>query len=251
MSTDRIPSSAECTSHQASRVLGLILARGGSKRLPGKNIRQLCGKPLVAWSIESSLASASVARTVVSTDSPEIADAALQHGADVPFLRPASLAGDVSTSADAAVHALDWLRDEERQEFDVVVLLEPTSPLRGKHDIDAVIALLRNRWDETDAIVSVGAVQLEQPGVMKAMDDDGFLRPWVAGAPSIQQHSAALFPYGVAYAIKVAALRQWRTFYPPKVIGYTIQRWQNYEVDDELDFLCIEAVMKHFEGALP
>jgi CMP-N,N'-diacetyllegionaminic acid synthase len=237
---------------KAPRILGLILARGGSKRLPGKNLRLLAGKPLLAWSVEAARACAAIADVVVSTDDQAIAEAARAHGARAPFLRPPALAGDTSTSADAALHALAWLREHEGAAFDAVILLEPTSPLRASGDLPGVADLLARRWDETDAVVTVGRVQLEQPSVMKRMDDDGRLAPWVA--PEALGKGAApvaWFPYGVAYAVKTEALERHRTFYPPRVLGYTIERWQNYEVDDLFDFLCVEAVMQHFKGMLP
>lgn len=233
---------------QPLRILALILARGGSKRLPGKNIRPLSGKPLLAWSIEAALACPAIGRVVVSTDSQEIADVARSHGAQVPFLRPPALAADSSTSADAALHALDVLA-AQGQEYDAVMLLEPTSPLRARGDLAGVADLLARRWDETDAVVTVGAVHLEQPEVMKRMDGAGYLLPWVGSASA--PGSPALFPYGVAYAVKVSALRATRTFYPPRVLGYPLQRWQNYEVDDEIDFVCIEAILAHLKGQLP
>lgn len=234
---------------KAPRLLALILARGGSKRLPGKNIRPLAGKPLVAWSIEAARACAAISDVVVSTDDEAIAEAARAHGARVPFLRPAALAADTSTSADAALHALDFLRDREGQAFDAVILLEPTSPLRASSDLPGVADLLARRWDDTDAVVTVGRVHLEQPAVMKRMEADGRLAPWMASPAG--DAPTAWFPYGVAYAVKTEALRHYRTFYPPRVLGYTIERWQNYEVDDLFDFLCVEAVMQHFKGRLP
>src|SRR5690349_19846763 len=106
---------------KAPRILGLILARGGSKRLPGKNLRPLAGKPLLAWSIEAARACSAILDVVVSTDDAAIAEVARQHGARVPFLRPPALADDSSTSADAALHALQWLREEEGRHFDAVV----------------------------------------------------------------------------------------------------------------------------------
>jgi CMP-N-acetylneuraminic acid synthetase len=232
------------------RTLGLILARGGSKRLPGKNLKPLHGKPLVAWSIEAALACREIGMTLVSTDSQEIADVARRHGAQVPFLRPEALAQDHSTSADAALHALDWLRDSA-MEFDAVMLLEPTSPLRASGDLSGVARRLAERWDEVDAVVTVGKVHLEQPAVMKILGDGDLLSPWLAPDAAARHASDAWFPYGVAYMVKVAALRKWRSFYPPKVAGYTIERWQNYEVDDEFDFICIESIVKHFDGRLP
>lgn len=232
------------------RILGLILARGGSKRLPGKNVKPLCGKPLVAWSVEAAVACPAVTTTVVSTDSRTIADAALAAGARVPFMRPKALAQDQSTSADAALHALDCLA-AQGEEFDAVLLLEPTSPLRASSDLPGVVKLLSERWDEVDAVVSVGRVHLEQPGVMKRLGDDGLLSSWVADASTPADGSAAWFPYGVAYLVKAQSLRKYRSFYPPRVAGYPIARWQNYEVDDEFDFLCVESIIHHFEGRLP
>jgi CMP-N,N'-diacetyllegionaminic acid synthase len=232
-------------SNKPLRVLGLVLARGGSKRLPGKNIRLLQGRPLVAWSIDASLRCAAICQTVVSTDSADIAAIALAAGAQVPFMRPAALAEDHSTSADAALHAIDYLERVQSETFDAVVLLEPTSPLRADGDLDGVIQLLADRWDETDAVVSVGAVRLEQPEHMKRLARDGFILPWLSRAAAGEgaAGSNAWFPYGVAYAIKVAALQHGRTFYPSRVLGYPIERWQNYEVDDELDFICIDSIM--------
>lgn len=237
---------------KAPRILALILARGGSKRLPGKNIRPLAGKPLIAWSIEAALACPAIADVVVSTDDEEIAEVACEHGARAPFLRPPALAADSSSSADAALHALAFLRDAEGARFDAVILLEPTSPLRASTDLPGVADLLARRWDATDAVVTVGRVQLEQPTVMKRMDASGRLAPWLPEASLAEGEAApAWFPYGVAYAVKTEALERHRTFYPPRVLGYTIERWQNYEVDDLFDFLCVEAVLQHFNGRLP
>jgi CMP-N-acetylneuraminic acid synthetase len=230
------------------RILGLILARGGSKRLPGKNIKPLAGKPLIAWSIEAGQACPAIEDVVVSTDDAQIAEVARQHGAWVPFLRPPALAEDNSTSADAALHALAHLREHEGREYDAVILLEPTSPLRASTDLPGVADLLTRRWGDTDAVVSVGRVQLENPAYTKRLAADGRLTPWVSQGA---EGEPAWFPYGVAYAVKTQALQQHRTFYPPRVLGYTIQRWQNYEVDDEFDFLSVQAVMQHFQGQLP
>lgn len=234
---------------KAPRILGLILARGGSKRLPRKNIRPLAGKPLLAWSVEAARACAEIADVVVSTDDEAIAAVARAHGARVPFLRPPALAADTSTSADAALHALAFLREQEGAQFDAVLLLEPTSPLRASGDLPGVARLFAQHWDDTDAVVTVGRVHLEQPGVMKRIDADGRLTPWLTGNGNGEE--PAWFPYGVAYAVKTEALERHRTFYPPRVLGYTIERWQNYEVDDLFDFLCVEAVMQHFKGKLP
>jgi len=240
------------------RYLGLVPARAGSKRLPGKNTMPLHGRPLLAWSIDAALACPAVAMTLVSTDSQAIADVAIGCGARAPFLRPAALAGDASTSADAALHALDWLRDAEGAEFDAVVLLEPTSPVRASTDVAGVVARMEAVWEQADAVVTVGRVDLEQPRHMQRLDGHGLLRPWLAApgshaptAAATEDDAAPWFPYGVAYCVKVEALRRWCSFYPPRVAGYRLARWQHYEVDDLYDFACVAAIFAHFDGKLP
>lgn len=237
------------SSSEQRKILGLILARGGSKRLPGKNIRSLHGKPLIAWTVEAAAACKILTKLVLSTDSQEIADVARPYGVEIPFLRPHHLAADLSTSEDAVLHTLDFLRDHQGLAFDVVMLIEPTSPLRAGNDLTRVVQLMMDHWDETDAVIGVGRVQLEQPGVMKSMNGAGFLNPLFSTDAGLR--NTAWFPYGGMYAIKVDTLREERSFYPPRLLGYEVQRWQNYEVDDEFDFLCVEAIIAHYQGKLP
>ncbi|HEY1552727.1 MAG TPA: acylneuraminate cytidylyltransferase family protein, partial [Kofleriaceae bacterium] len=123
-------------------VLGLITARGGSKGIPGKNVALCGGKSLLAWTAEASLGAACVTRTVISTDDAQIAECAKCLGVDVPFLRPTELASDTATSIDVAIHAVSWLCEHERWSPDVLVLLQPTSPLRVSRHIDEAFALL-------------------------------------------------------------------------------------------------------------
>ena len=120
------------------QILPLILARGGSKGLPKKNIKPLCGKPLIAWTIEQALGSHRIDAVVVSTDDTEIANQSKAFGAKAPFLRPKELARDDSPSVDAILHAVNWFESHGKH-FDTVLLLEPTSPLRKSDDIDKAI----------------------------------------------------------------------------------------------------------------
>lgn len=232
------------------RILGLILARGGSKRLPGKNVRPLHGKPLIAWTVEAARACPAITSLVVSTDSQAIADVAVQYGARVPFLRPEALAQDRTTSADSAVHAVEFLA-AQGETFDAVMLLEPTSPLRAGGDIAGAIAKLVERWDDIDAVVAVGQMHREHPSVIKVKDDRDRLVPWMPEGADPSDDTPAWYPYGGIYLVKTHILCNHRTFYPPRLAGQVVQRWQNYEVDDEIDFLCIEAILGHFNGQLP
>lgn len=227
--------------------LALIPARGGSKGLPRKNLREFAGKPLIAWSIEAALASEACDRVIVSTDDTEIAEVARAFGADVPFLRPAELALDTSPSIDAVLHALDWLEQNEGATFDYLALLEPTSPLRAEGDLDRAIAMLSEHHERADAVVSVGEVHLEHPSIVKCIEG-GYLAPYVADAEKVtrrQDLGPALFPYGVIYLVKVEALRQTRSFYPERTVPLLIERWQNYEIDDAYDLACAEAVINY------
>ena len=227
------------------RVIAIIPARGGSKGLPGKNIRPLCGKPLIAWSIERALQSHYVDAVVVTTDSHEIADVALRYGAEVPFLRPAHLASDTASSVDTVLHALDHYRDTLGKTFDYVVLLEPTSPLREVGDVDSMLDKLLAHADDFDAIVSVGEVH-EHPSIMKRLEGNT-MQPFYANLAMTsrrQDNVPAYFPYGVAYVVSTDTLYTLRTFYPPRATFFEIKRHQCFEIDDLCDFLVVETMMK-------
>jgi CMP-N,N'-diacetyllegionaminic acid synthase len=230
------------------RTLGIIPARGGSKGLPGKNIRTLNGKPLIAWTIEQARASASLDLTVVSTDDEETAAIARRHGGHVPFLRPPELALDDTPIIDVVRHLLTAL---EPDRFDVVALCEPTSPLRRPGDIDGAIRLLAARYDEADAVISVGEVHTENPHICKVIEGD-LIKPFVEGQPTPYQRQRArpvFFPYGVIYAAKRDLLVAHGTFYLDRALPFFLERWQNYEIDDICDFLCVETIMRRGRGA--
>lgn len=124
-------------------VLAIIPARAGSRRLPGKNLIELRGKPLIAWTIQAARRATSIARTIVSTDDAAIAARAVEFGAEVPMLRPPDLATDEAPGIGPVLHALQWLRDHQGYRPEWVAVLQPTSPLRTSADIDAAIALLQ------------------------------------------------------------------------------------------------------------
>ena len=138
----------------APSVLAIVPARGGSKGLPGKNLRLLAGHPLIAWSIAAGRQAASVDAVVVSTDDPEIASVAAEYGAEVPFLRPASLAQDDTPDRPVFVHALLHLERERGWRPDLVVQLRPTSPLRPRGMVDAAVEALRQK-PEVDSLRTV------------------------------------------------------------------------------------------------
>lgn len=226
-------------------ILAIIPARGGSKGLPGKNIKELCGKPLLVWSIEQALKSEHIDNIVVSTDSEKIAKIAKKAGANVPFLRPAKLAANDSPTSDAILHVLEQLGIMGKC-YDYVALLEPTSPLRKPNDIDDAISMIIQNTD-ADCLVSVGEVHMEHPMIVKKISEKGFVAPYISNIATIhqrQQADEAYFPYGVIYISKIPEFKKKQAFYTKKTIPYFIERWQNYEIDDELDFMIIEQIMK-------
>lgn len=226
-------------------VLGLILARGGSKGLPGKNLRPLRGKPLIGWSIDAAKQSRVIDALVLSTDAADIAETGRKLGAEVPFMRPAHLASDTATSMDAIAHAIQWLADAGRA-YDYLVLLEPTSPLREVLDIDAVIAKL----DESgaDSIVSVARAESVHPAFMYNKAEDGVLSPFMTSDNlSLRRQDTApvFFLEGTVYAARTQSLLRQRSFYHEGTLGYEVPKWKSPEIDDEIDFLHVEAIMKH------
>lgn len=140
--------------YKNKNILGLIPARGGSKGLPGKNIKPLLGKPLIAWTIKQVLASKYIDRVIVSTDDKEIAEISEKYGAEVPFMRPKEIAMDKARGIDVVLHSLNWLKEnDKRKQYDLIMLLQPTSPLRKSEDINKAIEILFLK--EAKTIVSV------------------------------------------------------------------------------------------------
>ncbi len=226
-------------------VLAIIPARGGSKGLPGKNVRRLCGKPLLIWSLEQAMNSTYLDTVFVSTDSNEISNIAESYGAEIPFLRPSELAMDCSPTSDVIIHVLTTF-EQQGKKYDYVVLLEPTSPLRKDRDIDDALELLMEHSDRADCVVSVGELHMEHPMIVKKINAKGRLTPYIETTEKIyqrQQVDKAYFPYGVIYISSVSAFKRNLTFYTQETIPYLIERWQNFEVDDEIDFMIIEKIM--------
>ncbi|QGN56646.1 cytidylyltransferase domain-containing protein [Nostocoides sp. HKS02] len=170
----------------APRVLAVIPARGGSKGLPGKNIRPLAGLPLIAHSIAAARMVPSVTRCVVSTDSEEIAEVARAHGGDVPFLRPAELAADETPMAPVLRHCLETVEALEGQRYDALLLVDPTSPARDPEQIEAAIAQLLAS-ENLDGVISVS-----QPT---------FNPTWVGVKPSAEDASVLQRYYEVGTGI--------------------------------------------------
>lgn len=218
------------------KILAIIPARKGSKRLPDKNKKDLLGKPLIQWTIEQAKMSKLITRIVVDSDDEEILKFADSFGVDC-FTRIPDLAKDSSSIYDAIFYELDFIKEKEGKEYDIVVLLEPTSPLRKDNDIDNAIQNLLDDYENTDSVVSVGEIQLEKPCLAMKFNGKGI------GFYNGSDIGERYFPYGVCYLSKVETLREYKSFYQMRTVPYFLERWQNYEVNDIYDLVCVEAIM--------
>lgn len=159
--------------YKSKRILSLIPARGGSKGIKDKNIIEICGYPLIAYSIMASSGSKYIDSTVVSTDSVKIAKIAKAYEASVPFMRPAALASDYAKTIEVVLHAIDML-ELKGERFDVLILLQPTQPLRTSDDIDAAIECFFERGE--CSLVSVSLAE-DHPLLLRTVDAKGNARP--------------------------------------------------------------------------
>ena len=226
-------------------VIAIIPARAGSKGLPGKNIRELCGKPLIGWSIEAGLASKYIDVVVVSTDSPGIASLAREFGASTPFIRPHDLATDEATSFDVIKHVLDFYKSESNLDFNYTVLLEPTSPLRDASDIDrAMEDLIKN--PRAVSIVGISKTEAQNPAfLVRIKEDDTLMGAQNIGIKSVrrQEIEDVYFLEGSIYVSETTALLERKTFYHEATIGCVFPKWKSLEIDDLDDFIMVEALM--------
>lgn len=235
--------------YQDKSFLAIIPARSGSKGLPNKNIKELCGLPLIAWSIKAGLKSKYIDKVVVTTDSQEYAEIAKSYGAEVPFLRPNELSLDTSTTFDSIKHTIDFYRNQLNQIFDYIVLLEPTSPLRETNDIDNAIELLFAN-QKASSIVGISKSESQNPAfLVKLQPHSQLIEGYINKdfSPIRRQDIEEFFFFeGTIYISETNSLLKNQNFYYKNTMGYIVPKWKSLEVDDEDDFLMIEAMMKKY-----
>jgi CMP-N,N'-diacetyllegionaminic acid synthase len=218
--------------------LAIIPARGGSKRLPRKNILDLCGKPLVTWSIEAGLKSKYTDKVIVSSDDDEILEISKKFGAET-IKRPNKLANDTATTFDAIKHTI-----ENIQEYDYIVLLQPTSPLRNASHIDEAIELLEGK--NADAVISVCEMD-HSPLWSNTLDNslsmNGFLRDEI-----LNKRSQDLEKYfrlnGAIYVCKTDKLLEEKSFFlKENIFAYVMDRKSSIDIDKEIDFVLAKVLI--------
>jgi N-acylneuraminate cytidylyltransferase/CMP-N,N'-diacetyllegionaminic acid synthase len=226
------------------KVLGIIPARAGSKGLPGKNTKHFCGKPLIAYAIEAGSNCEFIDDLIVSTDSQEIAEIARKLGAQVPFIRPANLAFDITLTTDVVIHALDFFKDNMKQIFEYVIVIEPTSPLRDSTDLTKAMENLL-KHETAKSIVGICLTENQNPKYLFKLQNNNNLVKYDKSndtLPRRQDLDEVYFVEGSLYISDVDYFRQNKTFYHDKTMGYILPKWKSIEIDDIFDFIMAEAL---------
>jgi N-acylneuraminate cytidylyltransferase/CMP-N,N'-diacetyllegionaminic acid synthase len=241
---------------EKKRVLAIIPAREGSKGIKDKNVSACNGKPLIAWTIEAAKKAGEIDRLIVSTDSARYRDI-LEHdyGEELfPFFRPEKYAKDKTPSSDVVIHALDKLEELEEGPFDIVVLLEPTSPLRTPEQINEAIQLLKQA-PKARALVSVVEDSNHHPLLAFEIDKDKRLVPYgqehnkeYPGHPRRQALRPAYFMSGDLYLSYVDTYRERKSFNHELTAAYKVEHWQAPEVDEPHDLIVVDALLKARQG---
>ncbi|CAN5271880.1 acylneuraminate cytidylyltransferase family protein [soil metagenome] len=216
------------------RVLGIVPARAGSQGLPGKNLRYLAGRPMIAWTLDAGLAATSIDRLVVSTDDDGVADLARSMGVQV-IARPDYLAGPDASVLDAIDHVLDQLGGD----WEFVVLLQPTSPLRIAADIDGAVALCRER--KAPSVIGVSPMP-KPPGFYGRIDGAGLYRK--SEVPS----GEAVIINGAVYVGRPDRLRLDRSFQSAGTLAWTVPPERGWDIDTLFDFVVAEALWPHVQA---
>ncbi len=225
-------------------ILGLIPARGGSKGIPQKNLAPLAGRPLIAHTIEAGLAAPSLSRLIVSTDDERIAEVSRELGAEVPFLRPAELATDQAPALAVIRHALEWL-DQDGWRAEVVVYLQPTSPLRQAEHIEAAVEKLRE--EQADTVVSVVEVPHHMNPVSVMKLEHGLLTPFLGQeGPLRRQDKPRVYarngPAVLALRRETVLVRD--TLYGPRTLPLIMEPDESLDIDSPLDLELAEWLLQ-------
>ncbi|MUM77813.1 hypothetical protein GKC30_09220 [Pseudodesulfovibrio sp. F-1] len=223
------------------RVLAVIPARGGSKRLPRKNIRMLAGHPMLAYTIQAAQQATTVTDFLVSTEDKEIQRVAKEYGAPTPFLRPAEIAGDAVRNIDVMLHALDFMEKERGWQYDIILLMQPTSPVRDPNHLDEAVRLLAT--SELDTIASVKGPFKKRDPILKAIRD-GELVTYCSEAGEREPfyvYNAAL--YGMKRDYFVSA----RKHVSERQIPLVMDQLHSVDVDTAEDFMVAEAYINHLK----
>lgn len=222
------------------KIISIIPARGGSKGIPNKNIINIAGKPLIAWTIEQSIKTRSISKTYISTNDNQIADISKQYGAEIIW-RPEKICGDTATSESAILHALDYLKVKQKLEPDYVVFLQATSPLRKKDDIEKAIKKIVN--DRADSLISGSKFEdflfwEKRNEIWESVNYD------YKNRGIRQDRNPQFVENGSIYIFKPEVLRKFNNRIGGKLTLYEMEFWQTWQIDRKEDIELVEFYLK-------
>lgn len=227
------------------KILGIIIARGGSKGIPGKNIKKLLGKPLIAHTIEEALKSKLISRLIVSTDNIEIAKIGKDYGAEVPFNRPKNLSADDTPGLPVITHAVRFMEKNFFYSPDLIIVLQPTSPQRRVEHIDQALNLFVN--SDADSVISVTeAPHNSNPYSVMNLENDGSINNFLDydELNNLRQKKPKFYcRNGSIYACTYKCLFDQKTLYGKKTLPYFMEKNVSFDIDDETDWTIVETLM--------
>jgi len=226
-------------------ILGIIPARGNSKGIPHKNLRKLAKIPLIQYTIESAKKS-KITKIIVSTDNMQIAKLAQNLEVDVPFIRPKSLSMDNSSTFDVIQHALDFLEKNENYSPDIIVILQPTSPLRTSELIDNSIDILKQT--KANSVISVSEIKTHPSSSF--VYSNKFLKPFDSNFSKYvqrQQYTPLYFPTGAIYTTWKKTITKYNSIYGPKIVPLFTKNELNLDIDTPFDFFLTEATLLYWK----
>ncbi len=218
------------------KIIGIIPARGGSKLIPRKNIKPLLGKPLIAYTIEMALESGCLDRTVVSTDDKEISEIAKGYGAEVPFIRPSSLALDTTPMLPVLQHTIEYLQKKENHSPDVIVLLQPTSPLRRVEHIKEALEIFFKK--DVDSVISISEVRHRFGSF-----HDGVFKPYFEEGKGRKDVKPFYYENGLLYVTKVENIIIKNSLYGHKIGAFIVEEKYSTDIDNFLEFKLAELIL--------
>ncbi|MEN8224428.1 MAG: acylneuraminate cytidylyltransferase family protein [Bacteroidota bacterium] len=231
------------------KILAIIPARGGSKRIPNKNIKPLNGLPLINYTIELALSNQNIDKVIVSTEDTEIAKIAMACGAEVPFMRPDKLAMDNTPDLPVILHALEWLEDNENYHPDKILLLRPTTPFKTNNIINNCVDILNDDPTATSVRTTHRAEGIDHPYWM-FKSKNGYLQPFIDGIELTQYYQRQLLPdcykiNGVVDVLRPEVIRDSNNLFGDQIRFCEIEENNAVDIDTPLDFVYAEFLIKN------
>lgn len=230
--------------YKGKKIAALITARGGSKGIPKKNITKLCGKPLIQWTVESAMKSGYIDKIFLSTDNDEIINSVKKFPVEVPFKRPKNLSSDKATSTDVILHFIEWMK-KSGNEYDILLLLQPTSPFRKSEHIDSSIKkFIASK--EALSLISV-TENVKSPYLSRKVNSKGYIENLfiVKSEKRRQDIPVTYYINGAIYLISIKNFEKYKTFQTPKTLSYIMPYYSSIDIDEPMDLKIAELYYKN------